>query len=398
MLFAFGVLNDPFLSGKFEYGEIISGILDAQLFFAMLIGGISLAQMKYPIWAKCLPPFKDNKTGVKVGWWIIIVSLPFELAVAFLKIYISIKMGYAALYQDVAYDMIPSSFKILSYFFLPGVWYLYFCSKPNSRNEKISKILLIWVCISYLLMGYRAISLIPVLLYIYSSRIKNKYYCNESNLTFTKPKSKKVLFGIIALMVLFVFPAVRATRNSGGLETAEKSDFFKDNEVFATISDMGKSLQTYLFTKQYIPEKDEHRLGMTYLMDASTMIPNFFWDKHPSEVYGSLGRWITLKVAPEFYAMGGSLGYSFLAESYANLGLIGIILIPFMFGYFLKYMENRAILANSPIGYASIVIVAFYLLSYPRGEFSGIVRGIAWYMLIPYIFYKSISKKSYDKI
>jgi len=385
---ALGV-NETFLSEKFTYLQSIDALTDAQLYLGFFLIGVSLSKKSY----KHLKPYQTNSHGVKIGLWIVCLSLPFELWVSATKIYVSTTFGYAALYQDIAYNMIPSSVKILSYFFLPGVWYLYFCSPRNSKIEKVGITLLLWGCISYLLMGYRAMSIIPILLYLYARKIKHQQGISHSKHIRKKPI---LLYIVIALIIIFVFPAVRYSRNSGGLENMN-SDMFNEivsnNEIFATINDMGKSIQTVIYTKDIVPEKEDFRYGYSYVMAASVALPNLFWEKHPAEVYGSLGRWITKIVDSDFYDFGGALGYSCVAESYVNFGYVGIIICPLIFGFLLFSIEKKVYNNNNPIGYASLAIVAFYLLFYPRGEFSEIVRGIAWYMFIPYCIYKlTISK------
>lgn len=380
-------VNEAFLSNKFTFFQSVDGISDAQIFLGCFVFGVFLSKKRFVH----EHTYRYDSNGVKIGYWIVCLSLPFELWVTITKIVISMTFGYAALYQDIAYNLIPSSFKILSYFFLPGIWYLYFCSKKGTRAEKIALILLIYVCLSYLLMGYRAMAILPVLLYLYAKRIK------EQNETAKRTNSKKqiLIYSILAIIILFVFPAVRYSRNSGGLEKMDSSmfnEFVSNNEIFATINDMGKSIQTVIYTKEVVPQKEDYRYGYTYIIASSVALPNLFWDKHPAEVYGSLGRWITKIVDPEFYDFGGALGYSCVAESYVNFGYVGLIIFPIILGFLLIKTEKFVYRINNPVYYASMAIVAFYILFYPRGEFSEIVRGIVWYMLLPLLVYKIINK------
>jgi hypothetical protein len=64
-----------------------------------------------------------------------------------------------------------------------------------------------------------------------------------------------------------------------------------------------------------------------------------------------------------------------------------LVFIPFLFGYILQKVENRVDALKSPVSYAAFATVALYLMSYPRGESAELVRGIFWYMLMPYAFY-----------
>ena len=143
-----------------------------------------------------------------------------------------------------------------------------------------------------------------------------------------------------------------------------------------------------------MPSSYPYRYGYTYLMNLTTVIPNLFWDKHPAEVYGSLGRWLTKIVDYDFWEFGGALGYSCVAEAYINFGYPGIVIIAFLLGYILIRIENKVDSRNSPMYYAALCVVAINLTSYARGEFADVVRSIFWYMLIPLLMYKFIKPQN----
>ncbi len=383
----FGLLSEPILSGKFKPKDIINAVADVHVYLAFFLIGVSLAPR-----FKQRNDFEPDKYGVKVGYWVLLFSLPFELVVTIMKITISLTYGYASLYQDVAYEAIPSYAKILSYFFLPGVFFLMFCAPKKSKHEKVAFLLLAYHCIAYLVMGYRAATITPILLLLYTLRIKYLSF-NTS-----KGQSKKMVYllvGLAAFLVLVVFPYVGENRNNGdsGDRKVSIAELFQDNPATETINEMGKSIQTLVYTEQLVPQKYPYRYGYTYLMNLTTVLPNLFWDKHPAEVYGSLGRWLTELVDFDFWNFGGSLGFSCVAEAYINFGYIGIIFISFLFGYFLMRIENRVGSKNSPVYYAAFAIVAINLTSYARGEFGDVVRGIFWYMLIPLLLYKFFKPK-----
>ena len=67
-------------------------------------------------------------------------------------------------------------------------------------------------------------------------------------------------------------------------------------------------------------------------------------------------------------------------------------MVAFLLGAIITQVENRVEKSSFAVSYASWVIVANYLLMYPRGELSTIVRGFFWYMLIPLIFTKMIRR------
>ena len=399
LLNVFNLTTNGLLSGKFSNSELIGGILDVHLFMAMFLFGVSTSHTYFQRPQEESGFFRISqlydKNMITVGMIIIACSLPFELYVNLQKVFFSLTYGYASLYQESALNSISSSAKILSYFFAPGCYYVFFASERKSWSERISLLLLAFHSITELAIGYRASAMIPIILILYGLTLKSRYV----NSAFLSRKTKKIIIraSIIAfLVVIFVFPVVRQSRNSGGLIGITASDYFSiDNyrELFTTVNDMGKSLQTIIYTKQIVPVKEGFRYGISYLMNLTTVIPNLFWARHPAEVYGSLGKWLTKIVDYSFWQFGGALGFSCVAEAYVNFGYIGIVAMGFLLGRVLQTVENKIEASGRAINYASYAIVATYLLSYSRGEFSDLVRGIFWYMLIPRIFYKVVTNQ-----
>lgn len=386
----FWATGNELLSGKFNNRQLLKGILQVHIFIAIFTLAVSINRGVKKSGGETPVILKNNKTEVQAGYLILLCALPFELYVNFVKLKFVANSGYASLYQELALNSIPSVAKILSYFFMPGCFYVFFASKNNSINERISLLLLAFHSVVELLIGYRAMAIIPVLLVLYGYSVKSANQGIE-----IEKKQKRRIFWLcilLAIVIMVIFPVVRATRNQGGIGMLTLSDILsiENNEIFSTINDMGKSLQTVIYTQDLVPEQYSYRYGITYLYNLSEAVPNLFWDRHPAEVYGSLGRWLTKIVDYSFYEFGGALGYSCVAESYINFGWVGVIVIAFILGMVIQKVENKVENSNVASVHASWVILANYLLMYPRGELSTIVRGFFWYMLIPFIFVKII--------
>ncbi|KGN70210.1 O-antigen polysaccharide polymerase Wzy [Porphyromonas sp. COT-239 OH1446] len=384
---AIGALSTPLLMGKFSLDQVMDAVMDVHLYLSFFLFGLTLPKQD----TRTQEKYVSDQHAVQVGYWILLLSFPFYLYVNATKLFFVFTYGYASLYQEVALNAIPSGLKILSYFYLPGAFYVLFGAENRSKHEKIALFLILAHCLVQLFMGYRSATITPVLLIFYAVTVKKSSYR-------VRTLKKKWLFyiggGLAALVIFFIFPAMRKTRNDGGIATASAKEIFTSDQSnsFETVYDMGKSLQTVVYTKELVPKEYPFRYGVTYIMNLTSVFPNLFWDKHPAETYGTLGRWITKIVDRNFYDFGGALGYSCVAESYINFGYFGLILIPLVFGYILQRAENRALALNSPITYASLAIICIYLSMYPRGEFADLVRGIFWYMFIPRYIYKLTKK------
>ena len=392
LLNCFGLTTNGLLSNKFDTNQIVTGILQVHIYMAFFLIG-SCCAWKWTQGDSNELVCKDmyDMNALVVGYVILLCSLPFEVYVILKKIGYSLSFGYASLYQDMVLNSIPSGAKILSYFFVPACLYLLFASRRKSFSEILGLILILIHAAAELIIGYRASSIIPIIMVLYCFFVKAQ---NSGSIEIQKKTKSMILKTGVALLILaiLVFPVVRASRNSGGLLSASSSigetfsvDSYK--ELFSTVNDMGKSLQTVVYTAELVPDDYPYRYGYTYLVNLTEVIPNLFWERHPAEVYGSLGKWLTKIVDPNFYKYGGTLGYSCVAEAYINFGYIGLVFIPFLFGYILQKVENRVDALKSPVSYAAFATVALYLMSYPRGESAELVRGIFWYMLMPYAFY-----------
>lgn len=384
------------LSGKFTTYELIRGILKVHIFIAVFTLACSFFRTENTpsLKTEAERTLGNDRIAMQVGYIITACAAPFEMYVNLKKIQFVRTDGYASLYQEAALSSIPSGIKILSYFFLPGCFYIFYSSKNKSVHEYISLILIGLHCFIEILIGYRSMAITPILLVVYGLTVKSGGQMKKGN------KKKIILLcAVMLFLIIIIFPLMRATRNSGGISELSFDEIFsaENNELFATVSDMGKSLQTVIYTQKYVPSQYPYRYGYTYLMNLTEAIPNFFWSRHPAEVYGSLGKWITKIVDYDFYKFGGSIGYSCVAEAYINFGNIGIVVFAFVLGAVLQSVENKVEVSGNAVYFASWTIVANYLLMYPRGELSNIVRGFFWYMLLPLLFtkiYKGKSEKS----
>jgi len=386
VLNAFNLTTDGILSNKFTNEEIINVILDCHLFFICYIFGLCIPKQTNEIINKYQ---STDKLLVKIGYILLLLALPFELYVNLTRLKFTKMYGYASNYQSISLNSISSGAKILSYFFMPACLFIFFGSNPKSRNEKVAIGMIILHAILEMLIGYRANAMIPLILMIYGLSVKSQ---NTNNYKLSNKIKKQITkFCVLAIIVIiFIFPLIRNSRNNGGLLKNDISEYFsieQYKDLFKTFNDMGKSMQTIIYTKKIVPNSSPYRYGYTYLIYSTTIIPNFFWDRHPAETYGSLGKWITQIVDPEFYKFGGSLGFSCVAEFYVNFGYLGIIIFSILLGFSLEKIEKKIDLSKKSVDYASISIVAIYLMSFSRGESGDLFRGIFWYMLIPRIMY-----------
>jgi hypothetical protein len=267
--------------------------------------------------------------------------------------------------------------------FMPAMLFLY----AGSNEKAIVKMLLtftflIYVCVLFF-MGSRGYATMLLLSGLWVRH------------TLIKPLPLKQLLIIGILLLSVIFPTVKHIRNIEGASRNTLRSFTDaylsiESPAVSAISEMGGTMQTVAYTLQLIPEKRHFAMGSTYACVALSIIPNVFWDLHPAVKYGSLSRWLTMTVAPWTYSHGGGLGYSFIAEAYANFGWIGTPIILGLLGFL------SARLATWPSGkddYARIAVVSVCIataLIWARGDANFVVRPLFYFAYIPYIAFRFI--------
>src|SRR5262249_37660921 len=118
-------------------------------------------------------------------------------------------------------------------------------------------------------------------------------------------------------------------------------------------------------------------------------IPNLFWDVHPGMARGTYADWLVQEVDPVYASAGGGLGYSFIAEAYANFGWLGPPVL-ILLGYALARWGIWASHVSAPGRLAAVASYTAYFLFFARAESLLVARPLIWYALLPYFGVKAI--------
>lgn len=392
ILHGLGLTNQSILSYKFSIEIINKTIIYIHIaIICFQYGAIYFLASKKNEKKISKERFIEEKSCRILGVALIIISFVPEVYVIYTKYKISKLYGYAALYQSIAVDGISSGVKIISYFFVPACIYLIVGCKKNELFYKIGLLGVIGHIIGNLAMGYRANAILPAISILWI--IFNK----DSNLNIDLKSVKKLKYVMIFIVLgcIFVFPFIREYRNVSK-ESLSQIISIKDKEeknlddYTKTIYDMGKSMQTLSYTLHMIPNEEKYYYGKSYFIAISTAFPNLFWDVHPAQKHGNLSTEIVKRYDREFYDFGGGFGYSFIAEFYANFGLLGIIVCSTILGYIIIRIEELIIVEKSLGKYSAFATFSMYLMFYPREEFEYLVRPLLWYSILPYILYNIV--------
>lgn len=316
-----------------------------------------------------------NINLVIVGYLLILVSIyPFYLTTKD-AIQISLASGYSSLYQQSAVIGVLAGPTILAGFIIPGILFLLAGSKNNRANRLISLLLIIAFTILQLISGKRSTAIMPLIAYIW---LWHKTI---------KPVNSGLISVFSLLFLFFVFPLIRISRDVTGIGKfslrSVNNLFTVTNPLLDTLNEMGSSIKTISHTIQLIPLYRHFDQGVSYLYSLSTIIPNFFWKIHPAMQHGSLSSWLIATVDPSAARMGQGLGYSFIAEAYANFGISGSLWVSMILGLLFVSFSEFAETSKNRIYLAGLATYLSFFLFFARSESVAIVRPLFWYALAP---------------
>ncbi len=144
-------------------------------------------------------------------------------------------------------------------------------------------------------------------------------------------------------------------------------------------------MQTIAYTIELVPKFREFQWGADYLYALFTVVPNLFWKLHPTVDRGLAGLWLAWAVRPEFAAIGGGLGYSFIAEAYLNFGWFGAPIALGVIGFLFAKFTLWAAKSKEPDRMAAVASFISFFLFFARAESGVMVRSVVWYSWFPYL-------------
>ncbi len=322
-----------------------------------------------------------------VGWLLLAISIvPTALRLRD-AVSVVLSTGYGGLFQQAASTSFDAAPQVLAAFLLPAALFLLAGSGSQRIEVIVSAVLILGYSVTEFFLGSRSVAAMPLIAYAWV------YHRTVRRL----PTILLVASGAVVLFILF--PLVQVVRTVPGgerLDLATLGDAFLSiqNPVIATLNEMGASMLTVTFTLELVPAVRGFDFGIGYLYALLTMMPNLFWQVHPTIAHGLAGRWLVETVAPLTAELGGGYGYSFIAEAYLNFGWVGaplcLGLIGWLYGKLVWWGQTND-------DHAKIAMVASFLtfsLIYARSESATIVRPLLWYALLPFLLVQVINRVS----
>jgi O-antigen polysaccharide polymerase Wzy len=319
----------------------------------------------------------DGTRVYQVGWLLLAISLIPLLLKIRANVGVVMSGGYSSLFEGGTSD--PSSGSegitaLIASFYLPGVMFVLAGSRHRRWGQIGSFLALMLYTGSYLFMGFRAFSLIPVAVYIWLW-----HRCVRR-----LPVFPVAVTGVGAF--LLIAPLVRQIRDMSGTDRLSLDVLWQaytstDNPVLTLVAELAGSVLTIPWTAELVPNVRPFEMGYGYLRALANAVP--MW--HLPDLYGYAGSWLAWYVTPHLAVGGFGLGFSFMAESYLNFGWIGGVVTLLVIGLAVSAVHKWADIGGDPARLAFLASFLPILIFFTRGESLSITRPILWYGLIPYL-------------
>jgi len=309
-----------------------------------------------------------------IGLLFLFASLPATWLTMINSVSLVLSGGYMKLYQQELLVGVDNWRVVLSTFTMPGIL-ITFAMFHESRLwvKGCWAFTVVYVAIN-MFMGSRGAAVLigaPMLL-LHHSIVK-------------KIRPAFLITGCLGAFILFsIISQTRNMRLEDRYFMLEQP--LTDNLVVSAISEMGGSAGTIAYTTELVPENRPHDYGIGYTYAFLTVVPNLFWERHISAQWGSYSNWLVWTVEPGIASRGGGLGFSVVAEAYANFSVFGPPLVMTILGFVIAAISSATHTTKLPFIAAMEAIFISAVLILPRAETASIFRPLLWFCVIPWLF------------
>lgn len=231
-------------------------------------------------------------------------------------------MGYMDAYTERQIGGMPLYMQLANWLFMLLAFYFTYTKR---YAKLIIALFLILVC-TFLICGNRSLTIKFLAFLILLCPIVYPNYFN---------RKYRLLWGVFFLFFLASLSFISSVRNDVGfaMQLSPESISFADM-FFSSLSEMGGSAQTLIYTMKAIGEGFQHHLTEIYFMITAISSSNLCHIVGLGNEYLPLGEWVGSYAG--IYGYG--LGYSCVAEWFMNYGWFGCIFAGF-YSYLITMME-----------------------------------------------------------
>ena len=309
-----------------------------------------------------------------LGVLFVAASFPLAVSQAIKSFELVADKGYMALYQQDLKTGIANWDSLLPMFLMPGVLFFYAGWHRSASARIFCWGLATAYAVTDLLLGLRNPAVMSGLsIALFHEAVVRKI-----------PRAAIVGIGVVVLGLLPLVARVRDQKQEDRYDSIFQG--IEDNPMVAVIRETGGSACTIAHTVDLVPRVRDYDYGVGYWYAALTVIPNFFGDRHMTVERGKFSNWLIWAVDPETAQRGGGLGYSVVAEAYANFSIFGPSLVLGLLGFGLAEFASWVRARPHAFRYAVEAVVLTSLPVLARAETADICRLVVWTSLVPYLF------------
>lgn len=303
---------------------------------------------------------ETSKDYEKIGWLILLITLPLRIFIDVNGIITSLREGYLAVLDMNISGVVHQ----LASFYIIGIFYLLAAFKNDSKKANILLIsTLVYNAITMLSGGRsRQIILILVIIYFYFTIVKK--------LT----KKHIIIVGIMSSIGIILLNTITALRVDGidsvtqFINTVVNNN---NNPILAALEEFGSSIYTVYQTVVTVPDSKSFSYGKTYLYGFAPVLLNF---------KGILTNVVDASIVAKNINATAPLGGSYIAELYYNFGYVSY-LMGMGVGFFIQIMTTKI---EEYLRTGNYYRVSFYVMSFynaiwwVRASFTDFTRAFVW--------------------
>ena len=393
VLFQFGlpILNAldgnyySFYINQFDEGSLIESVRNTAIsieFFAlgaMIVGGkeYSNKTIKNSVFSD------NNSNNIESIFTVIftitsIVAIPLAIYVAYLA---SIH-GYNYVKEDTM-RIYNGLTRVCQQLFVPSTVLVIIFTESKKKKKAFLIISILYATILIFTGGRTtSIGIIIMDLFIFLSE-------------FFKEKTNRILFfKIIAIIVIIAvgFLGVTVIQIRSGVNSSKGIVGIMET----AIAEMGFNFTSICFTRLYIPNVENYKMGFSYFASLVCLIPKSIdFTGTINNIYVNLPElWLANKLHTSFdslYDFG--VGYSVIAEAYYNFGAFGFLGV-FVQSLIINFFMNKDYSNSTDKKFRKYIqmILLFELITYPRRSFYTLLKSIEydiWLVMLIIFFYSS---------
>lgn len=319
-----------------------------------------------------------------VGWFLFAISIGPALWTFRDAVQTVVSGGYLSLYQLKLSTGLATAPRLIANFLVPSAMFLLAGSKGKRTGIVLSAAIIVSYAAGTFFLGGRAAASTALIgyLWLYSRTVR--------------PIRVRALLVPGLLIAFFVFPLVRAVRDVRGadrtsLEFTLSAWSSLENPAVLILSEVGSSMSTVAYTLDLVPTIRPYDRGASYIYALLSVVPNLFWDVHPTSAHGTMSSWLVKTVQPITAAAGGGLGYSYIAEAYANFGFVMGPMAILILGVIAGKLSSSALRGPNQVVLAMAATGLSFTMIYARAETAEFIRGVVWYSLTPYLMVRILA-------